>query len=524
MKNKVLSVFQGEKGRRRPPLIISFPEPEAEGSTFISKLGSNGDGWQVSTVSVYGIGRLLHSTQYIIDKAAVTFVSEPSEAVVCLRIYMGENSEFGYQGEQERLELDITDIRIFWQGERITENRMPEGKHGMIEVFFRPECLYHLSDRESISDIIDQSLTKKYVPLDQIVCNGSEHLQIFLDNLIEEIYTKSISVERFHYLCDCLLLICLGEYVEVEPREETEEEISEMEEVVDEKYKPSIEEQEILSELEKTSRAKLLKLIPPLIKEKKELKLEINEKREITKKLNQIINELSLPMYEEIRSKLMNTAYLFAEWHKKDFSDKDKKLLHKGIVISCKMAFQWGRPSIEEMAFYVKWSDKHFVSEEMDIGDLSSFLSQAFQEEDKSNMPKDSPQSKKMMIEKINEIFGIKGLEEVFGKKEKNKSKEVVELYQKLMEHFYDTLEIGEDGEIVPSDIVHELDEAYRENDLIALLNIETDSFDLDSDYLSKQEDEKLKWLIVSLRLYIDGMEEIIQEMEEDSMDYYVYI
>src|SRR5690606_20754668 len=158
-----------------------------------------------------------------------------------------------------RLQLDFMDNRIFWQGDRITENRLMEDEHTLVELYFRPECLSHLADRKTVMDIIDQSLTERNGPIDQYIFSDSGGLDSFLWNMLEEIDTKSTSVERFHYLCDCLFLLCLGEKVEVKPQPDMEEEEqSEKDGAGDRLYEPSPPEQEILSKLEGVNRNGLL--------------------------------------------------------------------------------------------------------------------------------------------------------------------------------------------------------------------------------------------------------------------------
>jgi len=106
-------------------------------------------------------------------------------------------------------------------------------------------------------------------------------------------------------------------------------------------------------------------------------------------------------------------------------------------------------------------------------------------------------------------------MSEIKGETAKDKPKEVVELYQALMEHFCDTLDLGKAGDIQRSDIVRELDAAYQENNLLTLLQIEAENLAGDPDYIGRQADDRLRWLIVGLRSDRDNYREMLEEMEE---------
>lgn len=291
MDKTVLSIYHGEKGKQRSPITFHFPEPKAGGKVHTGKGGDTGKGWQTRSLSAAGIGRLFCYRQYRVTQP-VMFITEPSEPVVCLRIHVGKAAIFGYKGEKIPFQLDFMDSRIFWQGDRITENRLMEDEHTLVELYFRPECLSHLSGRKAVMDIIDQSLTERNGPIDQYVFNSSGELDAFLWNMLEEIDTRSTSVERFHYLCDCLLLLCLGEQLEVEPRPETEEEQAQKGKTEEKRYEPSPPEQEILSELQDTDRNGLLEELHTLLAEKERLKQAVRREREFDREVKSVAEAL----------------------------------------------------------------------------------------------------------------------------------------------------------------------------------------------------------------------------------------
>lgn len=517
MKKTVLSIYHGEKGKQRSPITFHFPEPDPGGSVHIGKLSDAGKGWQTRSLSAAGIGRLFGYRQYRVTQP-VTFITEPSEPAICLRIHVGKGAAFGYQGEKTRLQLDFMDNRIFWQGERITENSLMEDEHTLVELYFRPECLSHLADRKTVMDIIDQSLTERNGPIDQYVFSGSGELDKFLWNMLEEIDTKSTSVERFHYLCDCLLLMCFGEKVEVELRPDTEEEEpSDKDRAGDGRYEPSQPEQEILSELEGVNRNGLLEELGILLAETDRLKQTVRRERELDREVKEIAEAVRRLPFEKLGTEYMKAAYLLAGWHKsKEIPTKNRKILKQAIVSSCESAFALRLPAMDEMDFYVEWSGTPYVSGPMGADMMTDLLS-LFLPPDapKLTTADGTPRSGNLLLEQIREAFGFKSMSEIKGETAKDKPKEVVELYQRLMDHFCDTLGFGKEGEILRSDIVRELDAAYQENDLLTLLQIEAENLAGDPDYIGGQDDNRLRWLIVALRFDRDDYKEMLQEMEE---------
>ncbi|MGV6945470.1 hypothetical protein [Sphingobacterium kyonggiense] len=517
MKKTVLSLYHGEEGRKRSPITFHFPEPDPRSSVHIGRLSEAGKGWQTRSLSAAGNGRLFCYRQYRVARP-VTFITEPSEPAICLRIHVGKGAAFGYQGEKTRLQLDFMDNRIFWQGDRITENRLMEDEHTLVELYVRPECLSHLADRKAVMDIIDQSLTERNGPIDQYVFNGAGELDTFLWNMLEEIDTMSTSVERFHYLCDCLLLLCLGEKVTVEPRPDTEEERkSEKDKDGDKRYEPSPSEQEILSELEGMDRNGLLGELHMLLGETERLKQAVRRERELDIEVKGIAEAIRRLPHEKLGTEFMKAANLLAGWHNnKNMPAKSRKVLKRAIVSSCESAFELRSPSMEEMDFYVEWSGRPYVSAPIGADMMTDLLSLFLPPDAPKLAPMDgTPRSGNLLMEQIREAFGFNSLSEIKGETAQDRPKEVVELYQSLMEHFCGTLDIGKDGAILRSDIVRELDAAYRENDLLTLLQIEAENLAADPDYIDRQADERLRWLIVTLRFDRDSLGELLREMEE---------
>lgn len=195
------------------------------------------------------------------------------------------------------------------------------------------------------------------------------------------------------------------------------------------------------------------------------------------------------------------------------FLKKNKKLLKKAIVRFCETSFELSMPRIEDITFFAKWSGKPYNSRPIN-GDLMSELLSIFLHPDAPELtPSDgTSRGNKLFFEQITEAFGFKNMSDLSPEWEESKCIEVTELYQKLLFQFADTQTFGKDGGILRSDIIRELDIAYRENNFITLLQIEAENFGMDSGFLKEQSDEKLKWLVAALRIEKDNYQVILQE------------
>lgn len=190
--------------------------------------------------------------------------------------------------------------------------------------------------------------------------------------------------------------------------------------------------------------------------------------------------------------------------------------MKQAIVSSCESAFKLRSPDMKEMDFYVEWSGRPYVSAPMGADMMTDLLSLLLPPDAPKLTPVDgTPRSGNLFMEQIREAFGFKSMSEIKGETAKDKPKEVVELYQRLMDHFCDTLSFGKEGDILRSDIVRELDGAYQQNDLLTLLQIEAENLCADMDYVGRQDDDKLRWLIVASRFDRNYYRETLQEMEE---------
>lgn len=519
MRNTLLSIYHNQKGREGPPITFNFPEPDPDGSVHLGRISGGGKGWQSKSLVITGIGRLLCYRQYQVSQP-VTFINEPSEPVVCLRLSIGKKSTLDYQGEKKPLSLGFLDNRIFWQGDRITENRIWPDEYTLLELYYRPECLSHLADRKSVMDIIDQSLGEKSSPLDHYVFSGSKELDNFILDILHELDTMSISIERFHYLCDCLFLRCIGEKVQVDPRPDMDDEQPQNNN--NQQYQIPPEEQKILSELEDIDRAGLLEEVNSLLAETQSLSQKLKQEYKLHVELKKIGDAIRKPTFEKLGADYMRAARILATWHKKDkgLANKERKFLKQAILSACLTSFNMRRPTRKDLDFYEKLSGKQHTYTRIEHDAFKDFLSLLLPSSPPTKLsdsiPADAmPAAQELFLEHLREAFGLKSLEEIKRQTDKEKPKEVSELYETLMDHYSDTLELGKNGEIVRSDIVRELDNAYQRNDLLTLLLIESESIALDPEYISKLNDDRLRWLITSLRLEREDQQYLLHETEE---------
>lgn len=518
MDKTVLSLYQGEKEKQRSPITFHFPEPKPEGDIDIGKMGDSGKGWQTRSLNAAGIGRLFCYRQYRVTRPT-TFVTEPSEPAVCLRIHVGNGSSLGYGGEETAIQLDFRDNRIFWQGDRVIENRLEEDEHTLVELYLRPECLSHLSGYREVMAIIDQCLSEPSGPIDQYEFSCSGELDAFIWKLLEEIDTQKTSVERFHYLCDCLLLICLGQQVDVQPPSGTTDTLPNKEkEDIQKRYEPSVPEKDILAKLMGKQRKELTEDLAALLTEIEELKQTIGQEQTLGRKVREAAEKIRRPVLEKLANIYLEAAYFLAGWIKKNKTrGKLRKLLKLAIVKACEDTFELRLPNLAEMEFYAEWTGKPYVSAKMETGKLTDLLSLL--------LPPGAPKldagvgtlrSNNLLIEQIRESFGFDKMSDFTGETTKDKPEEVVELYQRLMEHFCQTLDLGKDGGLQRSDIVRELDVAYERGDLLTLLQIEAENLAGDPGYIARQDDERLCWMIVALRFERDNYKALLEEMKED--------
>lgn len=516
MENSMLSCYHREKGSLRPPIPFNFPEPEPGSKVHITKIADSGEGWWTTCLSASGIGRLFCFRRYRVTQP-VTFLSETSEPAICLRLYAGEGSSLRYRGVNEDLKLGFRDNRLFWQGDRVIENQKVPNVHTLVELYFRPECLLHLGNKHLVRDLINQSLSESSGSLDNYVFNCSEELDVFLRKMLGEIDLDNISTKRFEYLCDSLLLMCLGENIEVQSRQNAENELAaEKQKVMERRYEPSPSEKQILVEFEGIPRTELLAHVSSLHRKLETLRKRVTLEQGIWREAKRVADGIRKLPLERLANVYMEAAYFLADWIKMRKTKGIKELLKLAIIKACEDTFELKLATPDEMQFYMRWSRKPYVATTGDTGKLIDLLTGVLPPGAVNFDIRDGDlRNSNLLIEQIGESLKFNKPYDFTSEAAKDKPKEVVELYQILMEHFCQTLEMR-DGTLRRSKIVRELDAAYEYNDLVALLQVEAEYFAGDAEYIGLQDDEKLVWLIVALRFGTEDHSLWLQEMKED--------
>src|SRR5699024_8175288 len=168
----------------------------------------------------------------------------------------------------------------------------------------------------------------------------------YMREMTVEIDETKVSVERFHHLFDSLILMCLGEQVDVGPRFDRQDEEQIAQEKASEEdlhYLPDPEVKNILDELEGASRLALSTQFYELMDKIEEHKQLIQEEKELEEKLHEVLIETSSIRNERLGKDQMKAAYLLADWYKK-VSQKNKKILKKAIIGFCETSFELSAP------------------------------------------------------------------------------------------------------------------------------------------------------------------------------------
>lgn len=523
MEKSALSIYHGQKGKPGPPIVFYFPEPELQDRISLTKESDAGKGWQTASMGAVGIGRYFSYRQYKISEPT-TFVSEPSEAVVCLRMHVGGGSFFGYGGKSPSVSLDFRDNRLFWQGDRKTENKLMLDEHTLVELYFRPECLAHLVGIPVVGDIIDLSLAEPFGPMDQYVFVASGELDSFLLEFLDEIDYKRPTVERFHYLCDCLILMCLGETVDVLPPKGTAvaEEVDGTEHApktveVPNGYVVSPSEREILSALEGLGRQELLRKFWKLHRKVQKLENKWTSEDKLSRDIEKTVARVQQRQKDRLAIIYMKMARFLAARHSMEMLTQNQRTLVKRAVIrACKRAFDNRLPSLSEAEFYAKWSGRPYISQSFGMDAFADLLSMFLPPEAPGFSGVDNTSKGKMLFdEKIRENFGFRHMSDLTGKTAEDKPKEVVELYKYLMGHFSETLTLRDDSGLERSDVVRMLDNAYEYDDLLGMLQIEISYLADKPGYVDRQDDERVRWFILALEFNLDYFEEMLEELHE---------
>lgn len=522
MEKTALSLYHGGKDKGRPPVTFYFPEPGIADKVHLQRKGDTGKGWQTALLGATGIGWLFSYRQYTIEKAA-TFVAEPSEPVICLRVHVGDGASLGYGEAGENVPLDFRDNRIFWQGGRSTEYRLMPGEHTLVELYVRPECLSNLVHMPVVAEMIAVSRTESSGNMEQFIFSDSEALDAFLWAFLEELDTRTPTAERFHYLCECLVLMALGEAVDVLPPDDSFPETSTGENVhtSDPKSTKTYDfppaQQEALQSLEGLDRKQLLRKFRSLHKKAKKLESLLKLDKELASAVDKVAGPIRQVHKERLADAYMDTAKFLAVAHgKQDLTTNQLTLVKRAVIRSCKRAFENRMPNLSEAQFYSEWSDRPYVSQPLGMDVFSDILSMLLPSgsPDFTGLDTD-PKGRLLLDEKIREALGFGHMSDFTGETADDKPAEVVTLYKYLMERLSETLDFREDEGLERSDTVRMLDNAYEHNDLLGLIQVEVSQLADIPGYAEQQDDWKLRWFILALGEDIDYFREMLDELGE---------
>jgi len=515
MGKPALKFGHSSKERVLSDMDVMRQEPCSKDNVFLSKGGGIGPGWEYNSLSATGSDRLLSFRKYEIKEPS-EFKSEISEPVICLSIRCGYKGKIGFPEGLSDPYFEERENFLFWRCERKVERYLSKGEHVQVDLFIRPEALYHLEHIEVIKAIIEQSTLGEHY-LFELGRDG--RVDSFLLEFLNELEEKPPATARFSYLCDCLLLLYLGETIDALsfPAANGGEILESIKNVGTQRhFLPTYAQHEIIMDLQGKSNEKLVQKFwscYALVDKKKAVwEREIALAKEVRKCTDAILGDAK----KELAKLYIKIAAILQEaLDKFEIDKKERNIIHRSILRAFKLSFRLLRPDNEDLAFYYSC-----------IGDPFSFDDEEFNlVSDVEFALYDSVPAYFVIPNNMSEYRacynqttfgdnfkknGIVGQQEAI-------SIEVTQLYSNLMEHFLDSLDFGEDMGIPTNEIVMELDSAYESDDLISLLQIEIEHFAGDRRYIESQEDDRLKWFIVALCAADDMLDAALDDLKMDS-------
>lgn len=499
MDNKSLLFTYTAKDEAESNMFFLLPPPMLEEPAALSWSANKGKGWQKEMLDVTGLGRHLSYRNCNIQ-APTVFTSKVSEPVISLSLRWGSEGSMKFSSEPTNTKIDGTRHFLFWQGDRPVEQELQVGEHIQLDILIKPENLIHLKGNPQIDKLLEQSAAHPHGNIGELVIAESEELGKMAYEIVKEIDTTKPTVQRLHYLCDSLLLFALGEDIIICPPEKESGTNNVSKKSVS--YRPKPGEQAILDGLNNLDRpillAKYRKLFNTVTEKKKLKETEI----ELDKKLKRHSAKLWGVEKDILAGMYFGFANYFAIYHDHvKTSQKNKALFKKVVVKGCDLSFAMKKPNPVDLAFYMKWSQEDSPSiQPLDSQQVSEFLSILLPNNNIDFTKDQSRRGQNLLMEQVKEAFGLLPMSDVMGIKPEDKPKEIVDLYNRLTEYCVDMLELDEKSGVKRSDIVREVDSAYELDDYISLLQIEIEFLCTTDGYLEKQDDERLKWLIVALK------------------------
>lgn len=517
MKRKVLVFEHRAKGQRPSYLEVLRPEFMKMIKPLKDMRMDWGSGWNKNIVKVVGDGRLFSFRNIHLETTTV-FTSKVSEPVLALRFQMVNDTYSSFSGEQRETVLwPENSCCLFWLGDRTLDEQLLPGEHAHCDLFFRLDSLGRLSSNKKIKDLIDQISNGAAKNELSVVFKTSYKVGSFLaKTMIPELVDRKISLQRFDYLCDCLLLLCCGEKVDVLPASAPPFDETEVEYDLDEHLFWEEEERALLASFQAMSRRQLVGKFVYLRRHFSKLRNSWKEISDIRAMLQRLFEDEKIMKSKVMREVYVESARFFALIYESGkLEDEIKTRFQEIIEGTLSRAFYHQEPNEEEKELYAKWAGEPYVFPPVRTIDRKDLP------ESGSN---DDAQNNWIADEQISGDGGFESKSSSAASKveENNLPKEVLETYQLLKPLLSNTQDIEEEDR--RSYDLEVLEGAYQCNDYIMLLQLELNYLSQEKGYVSKQDDTRLCHLLVAMEYTIFELKRLLSGELERSEIYELYL
>lgn len=529
MNKKALYLEHYAVGQRRSPFQIHFPESKEK---LLTMKGTDaGEGWEKRGMELCGTGWLLCYREYTVSKPTV-FATKVSEPVIAVRVQVTNESFSGFEDDPANLWME-DDCCLYWMGDRVLETRLLPGEHCHIELYTRPENLGRLAENDNIMKLLEQSQSNNGQEGMPTPFKATSALEDFLmHKMMHEVIAEKLEMDRFHYLCECFLLMCCGESVALTPPDtEIWHKATEVE-AVTQRHEPRTidlfdeEDKELVEKMALLTRDQLVRKFRRLRPKVAALRNLWDEARTMAGTLDRLFAEEKKVQEDVFADAFMEQALFFAaSYDLEDMTESQRTLVKRALVRCCEYAFVYRIPSTEEAEFYVKWAGRPFISQSLKPETFFGMLADLMPEVELDLSDVDgSLQGNRLMHEQINEAFGFRPMSHFTGENAADKPQELVDLYQKLIAHLSDTLDLDSSEGVERSNVVRILDNAYEYNDYMMMLQIELDHFGDKRGYVGRQDDERLTHLVAALEFAKDELLALLYSLKRTSAVYSLYL
>lgn len=501
----------------RKPILNVFlsTQPEVPPVYITSSLSESGQVVPLnSREHIFAEGRIVSHYLYGQDitarfsscfmKRTKVMYSVPAQPVVSFHIQLSNGFRIKYASRKGQSQYAPDQYRLYWQNEEIIAYELQGEVSDHLDLFFRPSHFLALADRYPIlRELAAEVATASPGDLNYYVNCLDDDMLDFVDQILLEFSEFEISHQRFTYLCECLLLHAMKISITVEPM--PSEAIRRTDEQITSEWKDYVfteNQKSVLSDL------KMLSDKNDLILKLNEVILDYLDCRKKAIDHRELIEDI-----KNYYAKVMgDSANLLAEayfWIAKKLdkqleiyglTETEHKNVGKAIITLCTKSFELRSPAPAQLALYSKWTEQPYKGE-IGMQEFGRLLNIFIPE---MNIPLEkldnSRESKAILDQYLQDRLGITPLSHDTRGKAEEKSREVIELYQILVQMKADEFEITPGGEIKKSDEIRILDHAYETNDLMQLLRMEIDCFREDESYIEKQNAHKIGYWILALQ------------------------